>query len=232
MGKNEFYVYTGAVERLPCTVRSFVFDRLDRTQAEKVVSGVNSTFGEVWWFYPTTGSGGLVDSYVVYNYEDGTWYFGKLERTAWLDRGVNAFPIAAGRDGYLYEHENGLNDGSISPSRAIESFLQSSPLDIGDGDQFAFISRMIPDVTFKNSTASIPKVDLTISVRNFSDGTYFDSTTQGFVKTQAAPVDQRTEQLFFRLRGRQLSFRITGNERNVTWRLGSPRVDLRTDGRR
>jgi len=232
MGKNEFYVYTGAVERLPCTVRSFVFDRLDRTQAEKVVSGVNSTFGEVWWFYPTTGSGGLVDSYVVYNYEDGTWYFGSLERTAWLDRGVNAFPIAAGRDGYLYEHENGLNDGSVSPSRAIESFLQSSPLDIGDGDQFAFISRMIPDVTFRNSTAATPKVDLTISVRNFSDGAYFDSTTKEFVKTQAAPVDQRTEQLFFRLRGRQLSFRITGNERNVTWRLGSPRVDLRTDGRR
>ena len=232
MGKNEFYVYTGAVERLPCTVRSFVFDRLDRTQAEKVVSGVNSTFGEVWWFYPTTDSGGLVDSYVVYNYEDGTWYFGSLERTAWLDRGVNAFPVAAGRDGYLYEHENGINDGSVSPSRAIESFLQSSPLDIGDGDQFAFISRMIPDVTFRNSTAAIPKVDLTISVRNFSDGTYFDSTTQGFVKTQAAPVDQRTEQLFFRLRGRQMSLRITGDERNVTWRLGSPRIDLRTDGRR
>jgi hypothetical protein len=232
MGKNEFYVYTGAVERLPCTVRSFVFDRLDRTQAEKVVSGVNSTFGEVWWFYPTTSSGGLVDSYVVYNYEDGTWYFGSLERTAWLDRGVNAFPVAAGRDGYLYEHENGINDGSVSPSRAIESFLQSSPLDIGDGDQFAFISRMIPDVTFKNSTAAIPKVDLTISVRNFSDGTYFDSTTQDFVKTQAAPVDQRTEQLFFRLRGRQMSLRITGDERNVTWRLGSPRIDLRTDGRR
>jgi hypothetical protein len=232
MGKNEFYVYTGAVERLPCTVRTFVFDELDQTQAEKVVAGVNSSFGEVWWFYPSVGSGGVVDRYVVYNYEGGTWYFGNLARTAWLDRGVNAFPIAAGRDGYLYEHENGLNDGSVSPSRAIEGYIQSSPLDIGEGDQFAFITRMIPDVGFRNSTASIPQVQLTLSVRNFSDGTYFDSTTQDFVKTQSAPVDQRTEQLFFRLRGRQMSFRIASDERNVTWRLGSPRVDMRTDGRR
>lgn len=232
MGKNEFYVYTGAVERLPCPVRSFVFDELDETQAEKVVAGVNSTFGEVWWFYPTVGSGGIVDRYVVYNYGENIWYFGQLERTAWLDRGVNQFPIAAGRDGYLYEHENGLNDGSVSPSRAISSYIQSSPIDIGDGDQFAFITRMIPDVGFRNSTATIPQVQLTLSVRNFSDGTYFDSTTQNFVKTQSAPVDQRTEQLFFRLRGRQLSFRIAADERNVTWRLGSPRLDLRTDGRR
>jgi hypothetical protein len=232
MGKNEFYVYTGAVERLPCTVRTFVFDELDQSQAEKVVSGVNSSFGEVWWFYPSVESGGIVDRYVVYNYEEDTWYFGNLERTAWMDRGVNAFPIAAGRDGYLYEHENGLNDGSVSPSRAIEGYIQSSPLDIGEGDQFAFITRMIPDVGFRNSTASIPQVQLTLSVRNFSDGTYFDSTTQDFVKTQSAPVDQRTEQMFFRLRGRQMSFRISSDERNVTWRLGSPRVDMRTDGRR
>jgi hypothetical protein len=105
-------------------------------------------------------------------------------------------------------------------------------MDIGEGDQFTFISRMIPDVAFKNSSAAIPKVELTLSVRNFSDGTYFDSTTQDFVKTQAAPVDQRTEQLFFRLRGRQMSFKVSSNERNVTWRLGSPRVDMRTDGRR
>jgi len=232
MGKNEFYVYSGAVERLACPVRSFVFDELDTTQAEKVVSGANSTFGEVWWFYPSINSGGVVDRYVVYNYEQNVWYFGQLERTAWLDRGVNPLPIAAGRDGYLYEHETGLNDGSVSPSQAISSYIQSSPLDIGEGDQFTFISRMIPDVDFRDSTATTPKVELTLSVRNFPDGTYFDSSTQDFVKTQAVSVEQRTEQLFFRLRGRQMSFKISSNERNVQWRLGSPRVDIRADGRR
>lgn len=232
MGKNEFYVYTGAVERLPCSVRSFVFDELDETQAEKVVSGVNSTFGEVWWFYPSVGSGGIVDRYVIYNYGENIWYFGQLERTAWLDRGVNAFPIAAGREGYLYEHENGLNDGSVSPSRAVNSYIQSSPIEIGEGDKFVFISRMIPDVDFRNSTAAAPKIELTLSVRNFSDGTYFDSTTQDYVKTQSVPVDQRTEQLFFRLRGRQMQIKVSSNTRNVQWRLGTPRVDVRTDGRR
>jgi len=232
MGRNEFYVYTGAVGRLVSTVRDYVFGDIDQTQIEKIVAGVNAEHSEVWWFYPSTSGGGLVDKYVIHNFTEDTWYYGSLARSAWLDRGVNEYPIAAGLDGYLYEQENGINDGSVSPSAAIVSYVQSSPIDIGEGDQFAFISRMIPDVSFMNSTATIPKVQLTLSVRNFSDGTYFDSTTQDYVKTQSAPVDQRTEQLFFRLRGRQMSFQISSNERNVKWRLGSPRIDLRTDGRR
>ena len=232
MGRNEFYAYTGAVGRLTCTVRDYVFDDLDQGQAEKVYAGVNSEHSEVWWFYPSISGGGIVDKYVVYNFVDDIWYFGSLTRSAWIDRGVNEYPIAAGIDGYLYEQENGLNDGSVSPSVALVSYIQSSPIDIAEGYQFAFISRMIPDVSFRDSTAPLPQVNLTLSVRNFSDGTYFDSSTQGYVKTQSAPIDQRTEQLFFRLRGRQLSFRIGSDERNVTWRLGSPRIDLRTDGRR
>jgi hypothetical protein len=232
MGRNEFYVYTGAVSRVPCSVRDYIFGDIDQTQVEKIVAGVNSEHSEVWWFYPSTSGGGNVDKYVVHNFAEDTWYYGSMARTAWLDRGVNEYPIAAGLDGYLYEHENGLNDGSVSPSVAVESYIQSSPMDIGEGDQFTFISRMIPDVSFMESTASIPKVQLTLSVRNFSDGTYFDSSTQDYVKTQSAPVDQRTEQLFFRLRGRQMSFKVSSNERNVKWRLGSPRVDMRTDGRR
>lgn len=232
MGQNEFYAYTGAVNRQPCWVRDYVFGDIDKTQTEKIVAGVNSEHSEVWWFYPSINGGGLVDKYVVYNFSEDTWYYGTMARTAWLDRGVNEYPIAAGLDGYLYEHENGINDGSVSPSVAIVSYVQSSPMDIGEGDQFSFISRMIPDVSFMNSTATVPKVQLTLSVRNFSDGTYFDSTTQDYVKTQSVPVEQRTEQLFFRLRGRQMSFKISNVERNVRWRLGSPRVDMRTDGRR
>lgn len=231
MGSNEFYAYGGAVSVLPCAVREYIFDDLNASQSEKVVAGVNSSNSEVWWFYPSTQSSEN-DKYVVYNFDQDIWYYGTLARTAWIDRGVNELPIAAGVDGYLYEHETGLTDGSVSPSAAISSYIQSSPLEIGEGDQFTFISRMIPDVSFKNSTATEPKVQLTLSVRNFSDGTYFDSTTQDYVKTQSVPVALRTEQLFFRLRGREMSFRISNIERNVTWRLGSPRVDMRTDGRR
>ena len=232
MGRNEFYSYTGAVSRLECSVRDYIFGDIDASQVEKIVAGINSEHSEVWWFYPSVSGGGNIDKYVVYNFAENLWYYGSLARTAWLDRGVNEFPIAAGLDGRLYEHENGINDGSVSPSTAIDSYIQSSPMDIGEGDQFAFISRMIPDLSFMNSTATIPKVQLTLSVRNFSNGTYFDSTTQDYVKTQSAPVDQRTEQLFFRLRGRQMSFKVSSDERNVKWRLGSPRVDMRTDGRR
>lgn len=232
MGQNEFYSYTGAVSRLECSVRDYIFGDLDTSQTEKVSAGINSEHSEVWWFYPSINGGGLVDKYVVYNFAEDTWYYGSLARSAWLDRGVNEYPIASGLDGYLYEHENGINDGSVSPSTAIVGYIQSSPMDIGEGDQFAFISRMIPDLSFTNSTAAEPKVQLTLNVRNFSNGTYFDSTTQDYVKTQSVPVDQRTEQLFFRLRGRQMSFKISSNERNVRWRLGSPRVDIRTDGRR
>lgn len=232
MGRNEFYVYTGAVQRLPCAVRDYIFDDLDTSQIEKIFAGVNSEHAEVWWFYPSLSGGGANDKYVIYNYDENVWSYGALARSAWLDRGIRDYPIAAGLDGYLYDQENGLNDGSTNPSTAISAFIQSSPMDIGEGDQFLFISRMIPDVTFKNSTATIPSVNLTLSVRNFSDGTYFDSSTQEYVKTQSAPVDQRTEQLFFRLRGRQMSFKLSSNERNVTWRLGSPRVDIIQDGMR
>lgn len=232
MGQNEFYAYTGAVNRQPCWVRDYVFGDIDKTQTEKIVAGVNSEHSEVWWFYPSINGGGNIDKYVVYNFAEDLWYYGTMARSAWLDRGVNEYPIAAGLDGYLYEHENGINDGSVSPSVAIVSYVQSGPMDIGEGDQFTFISRMIPDLSFMNSTATTPKVELTLSVRNFSDGTYFDSPTQDYVKTQSVPVEQRTEQLFFRLRGRQMSFRIANVERNVRWRLGSPRVDMRTDGRR
>lgn len=232
MGQNEFYVYTGAVSRQTCMVRDYIFGDIDKSQTEKVHAGVNSEHSEVWWFYPSINGGGDVDKYVIYNFIEDVWYYGSLARSAWLDRGVNEYPIAAGLDGHLYEHENGINDGSVNPSKPITSYVQSSPMDIGEGNQFAFISRMIPDLSFMNSTASEPQVQITLSVRNFSSGTYFDSETQDYVKTQSVPVEQRTEQLFFRLRGRQMSFRLSCDERNVRWRLGSPRVDIRTDGRR
>lgn len=231
MGRSEFYVYNGAVQRLPCMVREYIFNHLNQGQIEKVQAALNTESSEVWWFYPSEDSE-EVDRYVVYNYLEEVWYFGEMGRTAWEDRGIFDYPIAANTDGYLYEHEIGFDDGTTNPASPIEAFIQSSPMDLEDGDSFVYMRRMIPDVSFLNSTNTLPEVNLTMNVRNVPDGTYFDSTTAGFVSTQAATVDQRTEILYFRLRGRQMSFRIASDQIGTTWRLGSPRLELRSDGRR
>jgi hypothetical protein len=231
MGLSEFYVYSGAVQRLPCLVRDYVFSDINEGQLEKINVGLNTEHSEVWWFYPSSNSE-EVDKYVVYNYLEQVWYYGTFGRTAWVDRGIFDFPIAANNDGFLYEHELGFDDGTTDPASAINAYIQSSPIDIGDGEQFMFIRKMIPDVDFKNSTAILPETNITLDVKNAPDGTYSDSQTDAFVKTQAAPVNSRTEQLYFRLRGRQMRFKIGSDELEVTWRLGSPRVDIRPDGRR
>ena len=231
MGRSEFYIYSGAVQRLPCMVRDYVFSDLNEDQLEKINVALNTQHSEIWWFYPSSNSE-EVDKYVVYNYLEQVWYYGTFGRTAWVDRGIFDFPIAANNDGFLYEHELGFDDGTTDPASAINAYIQSSPMDIGDGEQFMFIRKMIPDVDFKNSTAILPETNITLDVKNAPDGTYSDSQTDAFVKTQAAAVNARTEQLFFRLRGRQMRFKIGSDELEVTWRLGSPRVDIRSDGRR
>lgn len=224
MGQSEFYMYNGSVQRIPCSVRSYVFDDFNFGQGDKVFAGLNSAHSEVWWFYPSSSSA-LVDRYVVYNYQENVWYYGTLARSSWVDRGAFESPIAAGLDGYLYEHEVGFDDGSTSPATAIDSYIQSSPLDIGDGEQFSFIRRVFPDVAFENSTAENPSVDITMNVRNISGGSYLRSSTGVF-------YDNDRQQLDFRLRGRQFSFKVSNADTGVTWRLGSPRVDIRPDGRR
>ena len=224
MGRTEFYMYNGSVQRIPCMVRSYVFDNFNFLQGEKVTCGLNSAHSEVWWFYPSANSQNN-DRYVAYNYAENLWFIGSLERSAWIDRGALDHPIAAGLDGYLYEHELGFNDGSANPDVEIESYIQSSPIDLGDGEQFTLIRRVFPDIVFKNSTNASPEADVTLTVRNISGGSYLRSTTATF-------VDNDRQQLDFRLRGRQMSIKISANQINSTWRLGSPRVDLRVDGRR
>lgn len=224
MGRTEFYMYNGAVQRIPCSVRSYVFDDFNYNQGDKVFAGLNSAHSEVWWFYPSESSS-AVDRYVVYNYVDNTWFYGTLARSAWIDRGAFKSPLAAGLDGFLYEHEVGFDDGSTSPASAISSYIESSPIDIGDGEQFSLIRRIIPDVSFENSTAENPSVDITLNVRNISGGSYLKSSTGVYYDNNRGQVD-------FRLRGRQFSFRLSADEAGATWRLGTPRVDLRPDGRR
>ena len=188
MGNNEFYVYNGAVQKIPCTLRDFVFSDFNNLQAEKVFAGVNSSFSEIWWFYPSANSN-EIDKYVIYNYQQQIWYFGSLPRTAWLDRGVNELPTAASPDYYLYNHETGDDDGSTDPVTAITAHIESSQMDIGEGDQFTFISRIIPDITFRNSDIG-KKASLSLKARNFPGGNYLQTDSAEISKTATVPVDE------------------------------------------
>lgn len=231
MGANEFYTYTGAVQKLPCTVRDYVFSDFNDGQAEKVFAASNTAFSEIWWFYPSGGSSN-VDRYVVYNYQQNIWYYGTLARGAWVDRGVENYPIAAGIDGYLYYQENGFDDGSTNPASAISAYIESSQFDLGDGNNFSFVSRVIPDVTFRNSTATSPSVTFTMKARNFPGGSYVQENDNTISKTASVPVEQFTDQVYVRLRGRSMALRVESSNTGVGWRLGSPRMDVRLDGRR
>jgi len=234
MGKQEFYVYGGGVQRLPCTVRDFVFNDFNELQIEKVTAATNTSFSEVWWFYPS-GSSQENDRYVIYNYQQKIWYFGTLARTVWLDRGIESNPVAAGTDHYLYTHESGLDDGSTDPVSAISAFVESSQVDIGDGNQFSFVNKIIPDLTFRDSTASSPAATLTLKARNFPGGAYLQTNGQSVSQTVAGTstvVEQFTDQINLRLRGRSLALKIASSDTGVTWRLGSPRIDIKPDGRR
>ena len=231
MGFEEFYAYGGQVQRLPCSVRSYVFDDFNRQQREKVFAAVNAAYSEIWWFYPSSTSN-EIDRYVVWNFQEQAWYYGTLTRTAWVDRGINDFPIATFTDGRQYFHELGLDDGTTVPESAISSYIESSQIDIGEGEQFAFIRRIIPDVTFENSTAASPSVVFTTQVRNFPGGNYLHSDAATTTRTATTPVEQFTEQVHLRLRGRSFAMKISSDASQVQWRLGSPRLDIRPDGRR
>jgi len=229
MGLNEFYSYSGSVQRIPCSVRDYIFSDFNTEQYEKVYAGVNSAFGEVWWFYPSADSTEN-NRYVVYNYQQNLWYYGVLSRTAWMDRGITFSPQAASA-GFIYNQETGFDDGSQSPSAAITSYIESSQIDIGEGDQFAFIRRILPDITFRDSEGS-PSVDFTVKARNYPGGAYLQTNTGAVERSSTTPVEQFTNQLNVRVRGRSFAFRVDSDNTGVGWRLGSPRVDIRPDGRR
>jgi len=227
MGIDNFYRYAGQTEQLECTVKEKVFSDFNLAQSSKVVSGINSEFSEIFWFYPSASASDN-DKYVVYNYGQNIWYFGDLSRTAWLDRGTRSFPIAAGGQ-YLYNHELGYDDDGS----AMNSFIESAAMDIGDGNKFTYISRVIPDLSFTGSTQlSSPQATFTVKSRNFP-GASFDNTASGVAtRTASSPVELYTNQLFLRSRGRSFVIRVESSALGAKWQLGSPRVDSREDGRR
>jgi len=230
MGLEEFYAFTGQVQKLPCSVKSFVFNDINLSQRSKIVAGVNSSFSEIWWFYPSASSSDN-DRYVVYNYAEQVWYYGALARSAWLDRGVNDDPISAGENGYLYLQEVGYDDGSTNPASAITAYIESSQVSIGDGDRFVFMRRVLPDLTFDGSTNDSPSANFIFQARNFPGGNYLQSNTSAVTRTATAPVEQFTDQVNLRLRGRSFALKVQSTTTGTSWRLGTPRVDIRQDGR-
>tara|TARA_R100000149_G_scaffold42476_2_gene16577 strand:- start:400 stop:2538 length:2139 start_codon:yes stop_codon:yes gene_type:complete len=227
MGIDNFYVYAGQTQQLPCSVKEKVFLDFNLDQSEKVVSGVNSEFTEVFWFYPSAESSDN-DKYVVYNYEQKIWYFGSLARTAWIDRGVRPLPMAASSS-YIYNHETGYDDDGS----AMNSFIESGVIDIADGDRFVYINRVIPDLSFNGSTnLSSPQATFTVKARNFPGADFSDTPSGDTIRTASSPVETFTNQLFLRARGRSFALRVESSALGAKWKLGSPRIDIRPDGRR
>ena len=239
MGANSFYVYNGGVNTLPCTLNDLVFgeSQLNRAKAGLVVAGVNSAHSEVWWFYPSLFSTDN-DRYVIYNYEENLWYYGEMRRSAWVDRGIFDYPIAAGwlpnQDSYFYEHEKGFTNGETSPAGAVVSTLTSSPVEIGEGDQYMFLSRILPDVDLTGSLTSGTNryVEVGLGVVDFPREGSPGLSYQNYYDPNNVSTPPYSGELFYRLRGRMLTFGIRNSVANVFWRLGVPRIDIRTDGRR
>ncbi len=230
MGKNSFYVYTGKVDPLPCPLNNYIFTNFNADQSDKVFAGVNTEYSEIFWFYPSANSIEN-DRYVLFNYNEKVWAYGNLARTAWIDRGVRTYPLAASTDGYMYNHEVGNDDGSTSPSTALNAYIESSPIDIADGTQFSFIRRLVPDVGFIDSTNS-PRVDFILKTQNYAGSDYRSGSDSVALQTATVPVEQFTEVENVRLRGRSVIFRIESNRVGTRWVLGSPRIEIQPDGRR
>lgn len=230
MGRGSFFVYSGQVQELPCPIKDFVFQDINTNQLDKVFAGANTQFSEVVWFYPSRTSDEN-NRYVIYNYADNAWYYGGLARTAWMDCCPEPFPIAAGTDGRLYYHEDGTDDGSTVPPSALNAYIESSPVDIADGEQQMFIRRVVPDVTFKNST-NTPRVLMQLKAQNFP-GSPLGTTQDALTVRQAQfPIERFTEQVHIRLRGRTVRLRVQSNRVGTGWSLGTPRISVRPDGKR
>jgi hypothetical protein len=236
MGVDKFYVYDGRVQTLNCDVRRYVFSDFNQGQSAQVFAGTNEGFNEVWWFYCSANSS-AVDKYVVYNYLEKIWYYGTLGRTAWLDSGLRDFPVAATYSQNLVDHESGLNNNEGANPVAIAANISSSEFDIQDGHQFGFVWRVLPDLTFETSTNSPTTQPPTVTMTLYG----LSNSGSGVTSSAGAPVaasasynitEQFTGQIYTRMRGRQLIFKIESNQINTTWQIGAPRLDIRPDGRR
>ncbi len=238
MGTDKFYKYDGRTQTLRCDLRQYIFSDINREQFDQVVSGTNEGFNEVWWFY-CSADASQNDRYVVYNYLEDIWFYGQMSRSAWLDSGLRRYPIAAATDNnLLVNHEVGVDDRATENPVAIPAYIDSAEFDLDDGHQFMFVWRMLPDITFRGSQAESPQVTMTLLPLKNSGSGYTDPASVGgnnfatVTRTAVIPVEEFTGQVFTRIRARQISVRIESSALGVTWQLGSPRIDMRPDGRR
>jgi hypothetical protein len=238
MGVDKFYKYDGRVQTLSCDLRQYVFESVNKSQFDQVFCSTNEGFNEVWWFY-CSGSNTVVDRYVIFNYLENVWYYGTMGRTAWVDSGLNDYPIAATYSKNLVWHENGVDDCTDSVTGLpISSYILSSEFDIDDGHNFGFVWRMLPDLKFDGSTAASPQVTMTLYPMQNSGSGYNSPLSVGgnayatSTRTSTYPIEAYTGQIYTRVRGRQMAFKIEGNQLGLQWQLGAPRIDIRNDGRR
>jgi hypothetical protein len=237
MGYDKFYMYSGRVETLYCPLRQYIFGDINLQQQYQFFSGTNEGFNEIWWFYCSANST-VIDRYAIYNHLEKSWSYGNLARTAWLDTPLRESPTATGYNGQLIYHESGVDDGTTNPPSPISSFCQSADVNIGDGHNFGFAWRMIPDVTFDGSTVNNPAVTMTLRPRQNPGANYGAAaaptviSTQNYQGQRNYTVQQFTEIVYVRVRGRQMAFRISSDGLGVQWQLGVPALDVRPDGRR
>jgi len=253
MGQDKFYSYSGQTQTLPCTLRQYVFQNLNYSQSFQFFAGTNEGYNEIWWFY-CSASSTVIDRYVIYNYLEQIWYYGTLTRTAWIDSSLRQYPMAAGYgdvnpnappidyagiDSAIIYHESQVDDGTTNPPSAIAAYIQSSDFDIGDGHNFGFVWRVIPDVSFDGSSGSVlPSVNFTVLPRQNPGANYGSSdypvvtSLQSYAGQSTYNVQQFTQYAYCRLRGRQMALVVSSNQVGTQWQLGSPRLDVRPDGRK
>jgi hypothetical protein len=238
MGVDKFYKYDGRTQTLRCDLRQYIFSDINQSQNQQVFAGTNEGFNEVWWYYCSAGST-VVDRYVIYNYAEDIWYFGTMGRTAWLDSGLRDYPLAATYSHNLVNHEQGVDDNETGTALPIAASIGSSEFDIDDGHNFGFIWRVLPDITFRGSTGDLtPQCNMTlIPLRNSGSGFTTPASTNGTSSAEiqriaTAPIEEFTGQVYIRVRGRQLIFKVDSNRLGTTWQLGAPRIDIKSDGRR
>ena len=236
MGKDKFYRYDGRVQTMRCDLRQYIFQNINLLQADQIFASTVEAFNEVWWFYPSADST-TPNRYVVYNYAEDIWYYGNMTRTAWIDSQIRNTPVAA-YSGRLINHETGYDDGSNNTSVPIESYIASSEFDIDDGNNFSFIWRLLPDITFRGSTSTNPSVNMTLlPLQNSGSGyntpaSVGGENTRPVTRSTTIPIEQFTGQINTRVRGRQMAIKVESSGLGVAWQLGAPRIDIRPDGRR
>jgi hypothetical protein len=237
MGRDKFYMYDGRTQPLKCDLRRFIFNDFNTLQYEQVFCGTNESYHEIWWWYCSSDSS-VANKYVVYNYVEKVWYYGNMSRTAWLDSGLRDFPLGATYSNNLVNHEEGVDDNEGEITAPIAAYISSAQFDLEDGHQFAFIWRILPDITFDGSEVGSPSATMTLLPLQSSGSGYNNpasvggTNNAGITRSAVLPVEQFTDQLFIRVRGRQLAIKVESSEIGVTWQLGSPRIDMRSDGRR